>query len=42
MCTNFKAKADVAQNMIDDFFFLILTIGGPFHKKDIKLTKIWD
>ena len=32
MCTYFKTKTDVAQNLIDDFF-LTLTVRGPFHKK---------
>ena len=35
MCTYFKIKTDVAQNLIDDFF-LILTVRGTFHKKDFK------
>ena len=26
---------------MDDFFFLILTIRGPFHRKDFKLKKYW-
>ena len=32
----FQLKPDVAQNLIDDFFFLTLTVRGPFHKEDFK------
>ena len=31
----FKAKTDVAQNLIDNFF-LTLAVRGPFHGKDFK------
>ena len=32
MCTYFKAETDAVQNLIGDFFFLILSARGPFHK----------
>ena len=35
MCTYFNTKTDVAQNLID-YFFVTLTVGGPFHRKDFK------
>ena len=35
----FQLKPDVAQNLIDDFFFLTLTVRGPFHKEDFKWKK---
>ena len=31
----FKIETDVAQNLIDNFF-LLLTVEGPFHRKDFK------
>ena len=40
MCTYFKTETDVAQNLIDDFFFLILPVRGPFHRNDFKSIKI--
>ena len=39
MCTYFNTKTDVVQNLIDDFFFLTLTVRGPFHRKDFKWKK---
>ena len=39
MCTYFKTKTDVTQNLIDEFFFLTLTVRGPFHRKDFKWKK---
>ena len=39
MCMYFKTETDVAQNLVDNFFFLTLTIRGPFHRKDFKLGK---
>ena len=39
MCTYFKTKTDVAKHLIDDFFFLTLTVGGPFDRKDFKWKK---
>ena len=38
MCTYFKIETDVDQNLINDFF-LILTVWGPFYRKDFKLKK---
>ena len=38
MCTYFKAKTDVAQNLIHHFF-VTLTVRGPFHKKYFKRKK---
>ena len=38
MCTHFKTKTDVAQNLIDKFF-LTLPVNGPFHRKDFKWKK---
>ena len=38
MCAYFKIETDAAQNLINDFF-LILTVGGPFHWKDFKWEK---
>ena len=35
----FKKEINVVQNLIDDFFFLTLTVRGPFHRKDLKLKK---
>ena len=32
----FNTKTDVAQNLIDDFFFQTLTVRRPFHAKDFK------
>ena len=37
MCTYFNTKTNVAQNLIDDFFFQPLTVRGPFHRKDFEL-----
>ena len=34
MCTYFKSETDLSQNLIHDFFFQSLTVGGPFHGKD--------
>ena len=39
MCTHFKTKTGVAQNLIDNFFFLILTVRGPLYRKDFKWKK---
>ena len=39
MCTYFKTKTDVAQNLIDKFF-LTLAVRRPFHRKDFKWKKI--
>ena len=39
MCTYFNTKTDVAQNLIDDFFFLTFTVSGPFHRKNFKWKK---
>ena len=39
MCTHFKTKTDVAQNLIDGFF-LTLTARGSFHRKDFKQKNI--
>ena len=39
MCYYFNIKIDVAQNLIDDFFFLNLATRGPFHRKDFKWKK---
>ena len=36
MCMYFKAETDVAQNLINDFFFPTLTVREPFHRKDFK------
>ena len=36
MCTYFKIETDLAQNLIGDFFFLTLTVRGPFHGGDCK------
>ena len=41
MCTYFNTKTDVAQNLIRKFFFLALTVRGPFHWEDFKIKKIW-
>ena len=38
MCIYFKIETDVAQNLID-FFSLILTVRGPFHRNDFKWKK---
>ena len=38
ICTYFKIETDVDQNQINDFF-LILTVWGPFYRKDFKLKK---
>ena len=35
MCTYFKTKTDVAQNLIH-VFFLTLAVRRPFHRKDFK------
>ena len=32
----FSNKTDVAQNLINNFFFLTLTVRGSFHRKDFK------
>ena len=32
-------KTDVAQNVMDDFFFLTLIVREPFHRKDLKWTE---
>ena len=40
MFTYFKIETDVTQNLMDDFFF-ILTVRGPFHRKDFKWKKTW-
>ena len=40
MCTYFKTKTDAIQNLIYDFFFLTLTVRGPFHRKDSKRKKL--
>ena len=34
VCAHFKTETDVAQNLIDDFSFLTLTVRGPFHRKN--------
>ena len=34
----FNTKTDKAQNLID-YFFLILAVRGPFHRKDFKWKK---
>ena len=34
MGTYFKIETDVVQSLIDDFFFLTLTIRGAFFRKD--------
>ena len=39
MCTYVNTNTDGAQNLID-FFFLTLTVRGPFHRKDFKWEKI--
>ena len=36
---HFNTKTDAAQNLIDNFFFLNLTVRGPFHRKDFKSKK---
>ena len=40
ICTYFKPKTDVAQNLINKVF-LTLTVRGSFHRKDFKSKKIW-
>ena len=40
MCTYFEVETDVAQNLVDDFFFLILTVWWTFHMKDFKWEKM--
>ena len=37
----FNTKADVAQNLVDYFFYITLTVRGPFHGNDCKWKKIW-
>ena len=32
-------ETDVAQNLISDFCFVILTLRGPFHREDFKFKK---
>ena len=39
MCTYFNTKINVAQNLIDDFFFLTLPVRGSFHRKDFLVKK---
>ena len=34
MCKYFKIDTEVAQNPIDDFFLLTLTVRGTFHRKN--------
>ena len=41
MWTYFKTETGVVQNLIDDFFYLTLTVRGPFYRKDFTLKKIW-
>ena len=36
--TYFKIETDVDQNLFNDFF-LILTVWGPFYRKDFELKK---
>ena len=38
MYTYFKTETDIAQNLMD-FFFLILTVIGPSHRKEKKKKK---
>ena len=38
MCTYFKTETDIAQNLVD-YFFLTLTVKGPFHGKGFKEKK---
>ena len=33
MGSYFKTETDLDQNLIDDFFFLTLTVKGPFHRR---------
>ena len=35
----FKTETDVAKNLINDFFFLIVTVRGPFHRSSFKRKK---
>ena len=37
----FKTETEIAQNLTDVFFFLTLTVRGPFHGKDFKWKKYW-
>ena len=37
MCTHFKTKTNIAQNLIDEF--LTLTVREPFHTNDFKSKK---
>ena len=39
MCTYFKTEIDIAQNLIDDFLFVTLSVRGPFHTKDLSEKK---
>ena len=34
ICTYFKKETDVAQNLINDFFFLILIVREPSHRRE--------
>ena len=38
MCTYFTTKNDAPHNLIDEFC-LILTVRGPYHRKDFKRKK---
>ena len=39
LCTYTKIETDVAQNLINNFCFVILTLRGPFHREDFKFKK---
>ena len=39
MCTYFTTETDAAQNLIDNFFFLIWTVKRSFHRKGFKWKK---
>ena len=40
MCTHFKTKTDVTQNLTNKFFSNF-TVRGPSDRKDFKWEKIW-